>query len=261
MSHVKLPPKRCRATRGCSTYTCGCHATLCNSQITNHQRLFIARNSLNSRILEGHRRVPKSYGYQNQSFSRVLSGPFPPTLFPLQALFTLPPLLPSLTVQLRMPAADRSNAEQKFWTRSCRACLVSNHILSRFLFIQGVSILDGQMGSQHPSPNVKNLWTFETQIWLEMITSRDAKSACFEGSQTSEIKSCVFFAKIWPKKMTSRDGCVLLSKIANRQSLAFSERSQLSQAIPQFHVQRMLNERTPIARFEWRQSERKVCDD
>ena len=31
-------------------------------------------------------------------------------------------------------------------------------------------------------------------------------------------------------------------KIANRQSLAFSERSQLSQAIPQFHVERMLNE-------------------
>ena len=27
----------------------------------------------------------------------------------------------------------------------------------------------------------------------------------------------------------------------NRQSLAFSERGQLSQAIPQFHVERMLN--------------------
>ena len=42
--------------------------------------------------LEGHQRVPKSEGYQNQSFSSVLSGPFPPTLFhsfaplfPLQA--------------------------------------------------------------------------------------------------------------------------------------------------------------------------------
>ena len=50
-------------------------------------------------------RPPKSteiMGYQNQSFSSVPSGPFPPTLFPslfplfpLQALFTLPPLLPS----------------------------------------------------------------------------------------------------------------------------------------------------------------------
>ena len=33
-----------------------------------------------------------------------------------------------------------------------------------------------------------------------------------------------------------------MGKIANRQSLAFSERGQLSQAIPLFHVERMLNE-------------------
>ena len=54
-----------------------------------------------------------------------------------------------------------------------------------------------RMGSQHPSPNVKNLCTFELQIWLEIITSRDAKSTCFKGSQTSctEIISGVF----WPK--------------------------------------------------------------
>ena len=50
---------------------------------------------------------------------------------------------------------------------------------------------------QHPSPNVKIFWNFETQIWLEIITSRDAKSACFKGPQTSctEIISCAF----WPK--------------------------------------------------------------
>ena len=30
VSHVKLPLKRCRATGGCSNYTCGCRATLCN---------------------------------------------------------------------------------------------------------------------------------------------------------------------------------------------------------------------------------------
>ena len=43
----------------------------------------------------------------------------------------------------------------------------------------------------------KKLWNFETQIWLEMITSRDAKSACFKGSQTSctEIVSCIFLPK------------------------------------------------------------------
>ena len=52
--------------------------------------------------LEGHERVAKSEGYQNQSFSSVVSGPFLPPffphfslLFPLQALFSLPPLLPS----------------------------------------------------------------------------------------------------------------------------------------------------------------------
>ena len=32
-----------------------------------------------------------------------------------------------------------------------------------------------------------------------------------------------------------------MGKIANRQSLAFSERGQLSQAIPQFRVQRILS--------------------
>ena len=33
-----------------------------------------------------------------------------------------------------------------------------------------------------------------------------------------------------------------MGKTANRQSLVFSERGQLSQAIPQFHVERMFNE-------------------
>ena len=68
------------------------------------------------------------------------------------------------------------------------------------------------MGSQHPSPNVKNLCNFETQIWLEIITSRDAKSACFKGSRTScrEIIFGIFGGKFWPEKITSRDGCLLL---------------------------------------------------
>ena len=30
VSHVKLPLKRCRATGGCSSYTCGCRAALCS---------------------------------------------------------------------------------------------------------------------------------------------------------------------------------------------------------------------------------------
>ena len=40
-----------------------------------------------------------------------------------------------------------------------------------------------------------------------------------------------------------------MGRIANRQSLAFSERGQLSQAIPQFHVERMLNEWTNVKRM------------
>ena len=52
-----------------------------------------------------------------------------------------------------------------------------------------------------------------------------------------------------------------MGKIANRQSLAFSERGQLLQTIPQFHVERMLNERTPIARFESWHNERRVCEN
>ena len=67
------------------------------------------------------------------------------------------------------------------------------------------------MGSQHPSPNVKTLCKFEPQIWLEIITSHNAKSACFKGSRTScrEISVGRFFAKFWPEKITSRDGCFL----------------------------------------------------
>ena len=41
-----------------------------------------------------------------------------------------------------------------------------------------------------------------------------------------------------------------MGKIANRKLLAFSERGQFSQAIPQFHMERILHQRTPIVRFE-----------
>ena len=50
------------------------------------------------------------------------------------------------------------------------------------------------LGSQHPSPNVKNPLQILTAKWLEITASRVAKSACFQGSQTSctEIISGVF---------------------------------------------------------------------
>ena len=52
------------------------------------------------------------------------------------------------------------------------------------------------MGSQHPSPNVKTFCKFEPQIWLEIITSRDAKSACFKRSRTSCRE--IIFGIFWP---------------------------------------------------------------
>ena len=52
------------------------------------------------------------------------------------------------------------------------------------------------MGSKHPSPNVKTFCNFEPQIWLEIITSRDAKSACFQGSKTSCRE--IIFGIFWP---------------------------------------------------------------
>ena len=55
---------------------------------------------------------------------------------------------------------------------------------------------NGMLGSQHPSPNVKTFCKFEAQIWLEIITSRDAKSACFKGSRTSCRE--IIFGIFWP---------------------------------------------------------------
>ena len=52
-----------------------------------------------------------------------------------------------------------------------------------------------------------------------------------------------------------------MGKIANRQSLAFSERNQLSQAIPQFHVGRILHQRTRVAPFESQCNVRRVYED
>ena len=52
---------------------------------------------------------------------------------------------------------------------------------------------------------------------LEIITSRDAKSACFKGSRTSceEIFFGIFLAEFWPEKITSRDGCFLPNEVAS----------------------------------------------
>ena len=52
-----------------------------------------------------------------------------------------------------------------------------------------------------------------------------------------------------------------MGQITNRQSPVFSERGQLSQAIPQVHVEPILLQRTPIARFESQRNERRVYED
>ena len=43
---------------------------------------------------------------------------------------------------------------------------------------------------------MKTFCKFEPQIWLEIITSRDAKSACFKGSRTSCRE--IIFGIFWP---------------------------------------------------------------
>ena len=48
------------------------------------------------------------------------------------------------------------------------------------------------------------------------------------------------FKQKYHKELGNKDIAELLGE-PNRQSLAFSERGQLSQAIPQFHVEGMLN--------------------
>ena len=56
-----------------------------------------------------------------------------------------------------------------------------------------------------------------------MITSRDAESTCFKGSRTScdVIIFGIFGRKIWPEKITSRDGCLLPSNAPSNSGLAF----------------------------------------
>ena len=49
-----------------------------------------------------------------------------------------------------------------------------------------------------------------------------------------------------------------MGQISNREALVFSERGQLSQAIPQVHVERIPHQRTPIARFESQCNERRT---
>ena len=45
VSHVKLPLKRCRATGGCRSYTCGCDATLCNYGKYHNGTLFASKRT------------------------------------------------------------------------------------------------------------------------------------------------------------------------------------------------------------------------
>ena len=49
-----------------------------------------------------------------------------------------------------------------------------------------------------------------------------------------------------------------MGNIAYRQSLVFNQRSQLSQTIPQFHVERMLQKWMPIAQFKSQRNQRRI---
>ena len=69
VSHVKLPLKMCRATAGCSSYTCGCRPTLCN----------YGRN-LNMKALKDRREPREFRGFARGWFSKGwLCGCYPGT--------------------------------------------------------------------------------------------------------------------------------------------------------------------------------------
>ena len=51
------------------------------------------------------------------------------------------------------------------------------------------------MGSQHPSPNVKNPLQLEPERWLEIITLRAAKGAAFKASRCDVQVSGVFLKR------------------------------------------------------------------
>ena len=64
------------------------------------------------------------------------------------------------------------------------------------------------------------------------------------------------------KMVVSRTQRPQMGKIANRVNRhVFSDRCQLAQAIPQFHVEWTLHEWTPIARSESRHNDGRVCED
>ena len=71
--------------------------------------------------------------------------------------------------------------------------------------------------------------------------ARDRKECAPESQKESEKSPCLLGKG--QGKLPNLDG-------PNRQSLVFSERGQLSQAIQQVHMERILHQRTPIARFE-----------
>ena len=93
---------------------------------------------------------------------------------------------------------------------------------------------DSSVASQHPSltscedPSATSSWNR-----LEMITSRDAKSACFHGSRLKRscdvTISCVLLGTFLAEQIISRDGCFLLipqpgipKKMGNLLSSCFS---------------------------------------
>ena len=80
-----------------------------------------------------------------------------------------------------------------------------------------------ECGSQHPSPNVKIFCKFEPQFWLEFITSRDAKSACFKGSRTSCRE--LIFGTFWPNFGQKRSHHVMDGQWIWTATFRFSESS------------------------------------
>ena len=98
-----------------------------------------------------------------------------------------------------------------------------------------------------------------------MIRTTSKYSIAISLHQSLVLISCLVFLIFWRCSFHETQGMKQGKKDdldgQNRQSPVFSKRKQLSQTIPQFHVERRLNERTPIARFESLPNERRVCED
>ena len=105
-----------------------------------------------------------------------------------------------------------------------------------------------------PVSNLPVLHTTKTWSLIALSLSCSIVTFCAPQSRCIGIVPLMIAARAARALVHCLDG-------PNRQSLVFSERGQLSQAIPQFHLERILHQWTPITRFESQRNECRACED